>query len=88
MDSRDYDEKVFTIWHGNKLYRFSSSCYERESTPSSGYDANTKNMKMSEHVAKKANTVRADTLFSLMTVERDESDDDRIKITYVCSIDF
>ena len=29
LDSRDYDEKVFSVWEGNKLYRYSSSNYER-----------------------------------------------------------
>ena len=29
LDSRDYDEKVFTVWEGNKLYRYSSSNYEK-----------------------------------------------------------
>ena len=43
---------------------------------------------MSEFYKKMANTVRADTLYSLMTIERDSKDDDRIKITYLCSIDF
>ena len=48
LDARDYDEKVFTIWYGNKLYRFSSSCFERMNSPNSGgYDL-TKNLKISQ----------------------------------------
>ena len=58
--------------------------------PSSGGNGGNgaKSLKMSEFYKKRANTVRADTLYSLMTIERDSKDDDRIKITYLCSIDF
>ena len=86
LDSRDYDEKVFTIWHGSKLYRFSSSCYDPNPAPSTS--ASSSPPTLSCFYPTRPNTVRADTLYSLMTVERDASDDDKIKITYLCSIDF
>ena len=58
-------------------------------SPSSGGNGGgAKAMKLAEFYGKRANTVRADTLYSLMTIERDAKDDDRIKITYLCSIDF
>lgn len=63
LDSRDYDEKVFTVWEGNKLYRYSSSNYEKQVLPSSGGNGGNgaKSLKMSEFYKKRANTVRADT---------------------------
>lgn len=78
IEARDYNEKVFTCWANNKLYRFSSSCYDSKGARG-GLEPSTDR-------PVKPKTVRADCLYSMMTMERVPEHDDRVKLTYLASL--
>ena len=76
LDARDIDEKRFVVYANDKLYCYSSSCYEQ---------LNNKLVPVTD-VETPAETTRADSVFNLITIERCKSDG-RLKLCQVACFD-
>ena len=72
INSRDYDEKAFTCWHKNKLYRLSSSCYDCRTAGEMMQPQNIIDIQPSNTFPIPDETTRGDSLYNLITIERDE----------------
>lgn len=76
LEARDIDEKRFVVYTNDKLYCYSSSCYQKKGS---------KLVPMDDLVVP-PETTRADSVFNLITIERQKSDG-RLKLTQVACFD-